>query len=220
MENDVLMMGRDIFPELLDSLDPKDPEAIRSRGDLRRLDDFLGGSRWIVRSVRSHVEAARAGIVELGAGEGILCERLARRFPGCSVTGLDRVPAPVVMSPCVRWVCGDFLGAQGVTRGGMAVGSLILHHFSREELGVLGTMLREFRALLFSEPWRSRLPLALSFFCRPFFGRVTKHDMTASIRAGFCRGELAGLLGLSATEWHVKESLCPQGTLRFHAWRD
>jgi hypothetical protein len=164
--------------------------------------------------------AARSGIVELGAGEGILCDRLAGEFPECPVTGLDYVPSPANLNPRIRWVRGDFLETLGATRGGIAAGSLILHHFSRAELEALGTMLRGFRALIFSEPWRSCLPLALSQLCLPFVGRVTRHDMPASIRAGFCRGELAGLLGLSAVEWHVRESLCPFGTIRFHAWRD
>lgn len=115
---------------------------------------------------------------------------------------------------------GDFLKTLGGAQGGIAVGSLILHHFSQAQLGELGAALQKFRVLLFSEPWRCRLPLALSFFSRPLVGRVTKHDMPASIRAGFCRGELAGLLGLHTKEWKVKESLGLPGTIRFHAWRD
>jgi len=211
---------RTLVPELLDSLDPQDPDAIRSRSDLRRLDCFLGGSRWILRKARLHPEAARAGIVELGAGEGILCNRLAADFPGSTITGLDLVSAPSGLNRRIRWVPGNIFQTLGAQQAGIAVGNLILHHFPSSELQLLGTILREFRVLIFSEPRRCRRALALSFFCRPFIGRITRHDMPASIRAGFRRGELAAALGLPQNEWHIHESLSPRGVVRFHACRD
>lgn len=211
---------RTLVPELLDSLDPLDPDAIRSRSDLRRLDWFLGGSRWILRKVRRHPAAIRAGIVELGAGDGILCNHLAAGFPGSTVTGLDFVPAPSGLDRRIRWVPGNIFQTLGTQQAGIAMGSLILHHFRPDELQTLGGMLREFRVLLFSEPWRCRLALALSFFCRPFIGRVTRHDMPASIRSGFRRGELATALCLPRNEWRIQESLSPRGVVRFHACRD
>ncbi|TSA37183.1 MAG: hypothetical protein D4R65_01350 [Verrucomicrobiaceae bacterium] len=211
---------RTLVPELLDSLDPLDPDAIRSRNDLRRLDSFLGGSRWILRKARLHPEAARAGIVELGAGEGILCNRLAAGFPGSPVTGLDLVSAPPGLKHRIRWVPGNIFQTLGTQQAGIAVGNLILHHFSPGELQALGMILREFRVLIFSEPRRCRLALALSFFSRPFIGRITRHDMPASIRAGFSRGELAAALCLPQDEWRIHESLSSRGVVRFHACRD
>lgn len=211
---------RVLVPELLDSLDPMDPDAIRSRRDLKRLDRVLGGSRWILRLAQQHPNAARSGIVELGAGEGILCNNLAAKLPGSPVIGLDMVPAPSELRPEIRWVPGNIFQTLGAQQGGIAVGNLILHHFAPDELGTLGEMLREFHVLLFSEPWRCQLALGLSFLCRPFIGRVTRHDMPASIRAGFQRGELAPALGLSKKEWRIQESLSPMGVTRFHAWRD
>lgn len=211
---------RTLVPELLDSLDPLDPDAIRSRSDLRRLDCFLGGSRWMLRKARYHPEAARAGIVELGAGEGILCNRLAAVFPGSPVTGLDLLSAPSGLDQRIRWVPGNIFQTLGTQQAGIAVGNLILHHFSPGELATLGSILRGFRVIIFSEPRRCRMALALAFVSRPFIGRVTRHDMPASIRAGFRRGELAAALGLPHNEWLIHESLSPRGVVRFHACRD
>ena len=61
-------LDRVLTPEILDSLDPRDPRAIRSRRDLVFIDAFMGNSRWITESV-ARSSSARDGIVELGAGE-------------------------------------------------------------------------------------------------------------------------------------------------------
>jgi hypothetical protein len=211
---------RVLTPEILDSLDAGHPEALRSRRDLRRLDGFLGGSGWILRSVLERSEEASAGIVELGAGEGLLCAKLSGSLSGSLVTGLDRAPRPSILKPCVKWRSGDFFQTLPGTGGGIAVGSLILHHFSTAELGELGKMLASFRVLIFSEPWRTRGSLWLSRLANPFVGPVTRHDMAVSIRAGFQKGELGPLLGLDPSIWKVSEAVRMSGILRFKAWRE
>jgi SAM-dependent methyltransferase len=50
------------------------------------LDAFVG-------SVRAHVEAA-AEILEIGCGDGLVTERLARAFPGSALTGIDICSQP------------------------------------------------------------------------------------------------------------------------------
>lgn len=211
---------RVVTPEILDTLDPGHPDARRSRRDLRRLDRFLGGSRWIVRAADRHRAAAAAGIVELGAGDGRLCNALSKRLAGCPITGLDLAAPEIPPAPGVRWRSGDFFQTLPGVSGGVVVGSLILHHFDREALRCLGEMLRPFRVLLFSEPLRHPWPLLLSMLSRPLVGTVTRHDMPASIRAGFRAGELAPLLGLDAPGWDTVESTRVRGILRFEAWRD
>lgn len=211
---------RTVTPEILDTLDAGHPDAIRSRLDLRRLDAFLGGSRWIVRSVLEHRDAAARGIVELGAGEGCLCKTLGARLGGCPVTGLDLAAPAVPLGAGVHWKTGDFFQSLPSLAGGIVVGSLILHHFERMALRDLGAMLGRFRVLLFSEPLRHPVPLLLSRFASPFVGEVTRHDMPASIRAGFRPGELGRLLGLNPTHWNISESSLLTGVLRFKAWRD
>lgn len=209
---------RVVAPEILDSLAPTDPAARRSRRDLRRLNSFLGCSRWILRSVRPHNEAARLGIVELGAGEGELCRRLAEHMPGFPVTGLDLVAHPNPSG--FDWRTGNFFETLPGVLGGVAVGSLILHHLHDNELRRLGTILSAFRALIFCEPLRSPWPMRLSRLALPFVGSVTRHDMPVSQRAGFRSGELAPRLGLDSRTWRVAEKESSRGTLRFLAWRE
>jgi SAM-dependent methyltransferase len=146
-------LDRVLTPEILDSLDPRDPRAIRSRRDLVFIDAFMGNSRWITESVARN-SSARDGIVELGAGAGHLCERLHQALPDCEITGLDLIPKPQNLSDRIHWVAGDFLKPLETVRGGVCAGSLILHHFSDDALRELGQRLARFSFLVFAEPLR------------------------------------------------------------------
>ena len=213
------MLDRIIVPELLDSLEPDDPDAMRSRSDLRRLDHFLGGSRWIERVLAGHRSHQKLRIVEIGAGEGILCARLARAFPEVSVTGLDLAPRPPHLPDSVGWVSGDFFQSGEIFEADVVVGNLILHHFDESSLKKLAAHIDRACLLIFSEPWRDHRPLFFSHWAAPFVGRVTRHDMPASIRAGFRARELPEALGLSAPNWIIRESSHWRGVLRMVAWR-
>ena len=81
-------LERVIIPEILDSLDPADPRAVRSRWDLRWIDFYLGNSRWIVRQLKGRISGP-ARIMEIGAGEGSLCRKVHAALPSSRVTGLD-----------------------------------------------------------------------------------------------------------------------------------
>ena len=216
----VLSPLRVVVPEILDSLDAADPDAMRSRRDLRRLDKFLGGSRWILRSLKEHRQEATSGIVELGAGEGRLCNMIAGKLPGCAVTGLDFADRPRDLNPGAKWKSGDFFQTIPTLDGGVVVGSLILHHFCDEKLLGLGKWLSQFRVLIFSEPLRDSWSLLFSRTAWPFVGKVTRHDMTVSLNAGFRPGELATFLGLDKSCWQVSETCRTTGVLRFKAWRN
>ena len=211
-------MERLLVPELLDSLDPADPDAVRSRRDLRAIDVFMGNSRWIFRGLR---QAGFTGgkLAELGAGEGRLAARIAEAFPGANVTGLDLVPRPQGLPQRVGWESGDFFQTLDAVRPEVVIASLVLHHFSDEALRELGRWIRQARVVVFSEPWRDPVPLRLSALAMPFVGQVTRHDMPASIRAGFREGELPHLLGLNVGQWRVVESCRWQGALRVLGWR-
>jgi len=209
-------LDRVIIPEILDSLNPADPRAIRSRSDLKRIDLFLGNSRWILRQLKNQSTAPQR-IVELGAGEGALCRKIQTALPSSLVTGLDLVARPAKLPQKIQWVSGDFFQTLPKIKADTCVGSLILHHFSEANLLDLGERLTSFRHLLFCEPLRSRLPLFFSYLVCPFMGEVTRHDMPVSIRAGFLPGELQALLGLDSTRWRVEESFDWRGRLQFAA---
>jgi hypothetical protein len=207
-----------VVPEILDSLPADDPRARRSRRDLQAVDAFMGNTRWILRKIRS-LPSEGGAVVELGAGEGRLAEKMCKAFPRRRVVALDFAERPPDLEERVDWVRGDFFQTLTGTDGGICAGSLILHHFSDGALGELGRRMREFQILIFCEPLRSRVALGLSALARPFAGEVTRHDMPASIRAGFVPGELPGRLGLEASQWSWSESATLRGGLRFFAMR-
>lgn len=215
---DMSALPRVVVPEILDSLPADDPRARRSRRDLVAVDFFMGNSRWISKKIRA-IPEAMGNIVELGAGEGRLARKLIAEFPKRKVTALDLAERPPKLDLRVEWVRGDFFQTLISSQANICAGSLILHHFSETELQRLGEQMRDFRALVFCEPLRSRWTLGLSAIALPFAGEVTRHDMPASIRAGFVPGELAVLLGLDAQKWSWSEQPTLRGGLRFFATR-
>jgi hypothetical protein len=207
-------MDRVLEPEILDGLDPADPEAVASRRDLRRLNFLMGNERWIVRQVRGHRESAARGIVEWGSGSGDLLRKLARLGPA---RGVDLAPRPVGLADDIGWDQGDVFEQKGA--GGVLVANLFLHHFDDSGLARLGGVARNFERLVFVEPLRTRGSLALGRGMLPWVSRVTKHDMIVSIRAGFVAGELAQRMGLDPAVWEVSERCSWRGGLRVLAWR-
>ncbi len=211
-------MDRIVATELLDHLDPSDPRAVRSRRDLRILDGLLGNSRWILRCL-SRFHGKPGCVVEIGAGEGHLCRRIRVLHPRCDVTGLDLVARPGDLPGSIRWVSGDFLETLRDIDAEVCCGSMVLHHLDTAGLRRIGGEFRRFSLVLFSEPYRGSLPLRMAGIAAPLAGEVTRHDMPASIRAGFRKGELAPLLGLDNARWEIRELVTRRGTLRFAAIR-
>lgn len=208
--------GRVLTPELLDELPADDPEAIRSRADLRRIDAIMGNSRWIQRRLVEF--PSWASFCELGAGDGRLCRAVAAGWPGGHVVGWDLGPRPPGLDSRIEWREGDFLAAGCSFGTEVCVGALILHHFDSGGLARIGALAGKSRHLLFAEPLRHPLPLLLSKAAGPFIGRVTRHDMPASIMGGFVPGELGAALGLGEG-WEINETASRFGALRFEAWR-
>lgn len=213
------LIQRTVIPEILDHLPADDPEAIRSRRDLRRINFLMGNERWVCRTMRGFHEAARRGISEIGAGDGQLCGKLTRLFPGSPVAAYDLAPRPKDLDERVAWRSGDLFTMPAPAHGGVLVANLFLHHFERDMLGLLGRWADGFDAMVFSEPDRARLPHVLGGLIHPWINRVTKHDMHVSITAGFTEGEIASFLGLDPVRWRVRESSTWRGARRVVCWR-
>jgi hypothetical protein len=211
-------LARIVTAEILDSLPANDPDAQRSRRDLIRVDRVMGNTRWMLRKIRA-LTAINGPIVEIGAGDGRLSSKLLTDFPKRHICALDICPRPENLHPAVKWIPGDFFQTLESATGGICMGSLILHHFSDEALRKLGGKLQAFDALVFCEPLRSRISLGISAIATPLVGQVTRHDMPASIRAGFLPGELAKVLGLEISAWNFSEKTTCRGGLRFCAVR-
>lgn len=212
------MKPRVVIPEILDHLPADDPEAVRSRGDLRRVNFLMGNERWICKTARRFPAEAARGIVEIGAGDGALCGKLARLFPNAPVAAYDLAPRPAGLEPSVVWHRGNIFDAPPPDGGGMLVANLFLHHFEGEALAALGRWMRGFKVLIINEPDRCRLPHLLGRLAHPWINRVTRHDMHVSIDAGFAAGEIGGSLGLEG--WKMSETSTWRGARRVLAWRD
>lgn len=213
------MKPRSVLPEILDHLPADDPEAVRSRRDLRRINFLMGNERWIFRAIQKFPDAAARGIVELGAGDGALISKLSVMFSKVELTACDLAPRPATLDSRVRWRQGDLLSDRHDLSGGVLIANLFLHHFEGEALRALGTLCEGFEIVVFCEPDRARIPHLLGASIWPWVNRVTRHDMHVSIDAGFVKGELPALLGLEPKWWKISETSTWRGARRVLGWR-
>jgi hypothetical protein len=213
------VIPRAVIPELLDHLPAGDPEALRSRRDLRRINFLMGNERWIRRAAARYPSVAENGIVEIGAGDGNLSEKLAHDFPRASVAAYDLAPRPSGLDPRVIWHRGDLFTMPAPPEGGLVVANLFLHHFEEGQLETLGRWCKNAKALIFCEPDRAHLPHLLGGLMHPWINRVTRHDLHVSITAGFSTGEIFRFLGLDPARWQVSESSTWRGARRVLVWR-
>ena len=68
-------MERVLEPELLDQLDPADPDAVRSRRDLLWINWLMATERWMLSQLNVVPDPVDT-VVELGAGEGFLLTKI------------------------------------------------------------------------------------------------------------------------------------------------
>ncbi|MEO8137480.1 MAG: methyltransferase domain-containing protein, partial [Betaproteobacteria bacterium] len=218
----LLPLPRRVQPELLDSLPADDPAAQRSRADLRRLHHVMGTFSILLRAVDRVMAGSRPRrILELGAGDGSLLLRLARRrsaqWPDVAVSLLDRQPvvAAATLNRLVSagWtpeiIAADvFDWLEGSTgRWDLIVTTLFVHHF--EPAGVerlLALVAARTAAFVCCEPRRSALPLAGSHLVGLLgAGPVTREDAVLSVHAGF-RGLELGAAWPDDAAWQLRES--------------
>jgi len=203
-------MERSLEKELLDELPSGDPRALRSRQDLRRLNFCMGNARILARTLQKEFSRHLSfQIVDLGAGDGELLLRVARRLRG-KWRGVDAVlldrqetvsPGLAAQFAAHHWrvrpVTGEALPwlAQTELRSKVIVANLFLHHFTETQLQELFCAAAEKTDVLIAvEPRRARWPL----FCSRWLGLigcgpVTRHDAPISVRAGFAGRELSTL---------------------------
>lgn len=204
---------------MLDILPAGDPRAARCRRDLKFINWLIGNHRWIRRMLAKHADLTGGGIFELGAGDGDFLRRLRRAHPGVRLTGFDLAPRPASLAGDIGWRAGDLFEHDDPWPGTALVANLFLHHFTFEQIAVLGKRLEGVRLLLIGEAHRTPEVLRRSCVLNPFLGEVTRHDMEISLAAGFVQGELPDVLGLSARAWAITESSTFLGAHRLLAVR-
>jgi hypothetical protein len=198
-------MGRVLTTELLDILPPDDPQALRSRRDLVRINAMMCQS--IIMADALRVFPAPKLIADLGGGDGRfmlkLAKRLARDWTGVTVMIADR---RAIVSAETRacfarlgWRCenltGDVLETLPLIKPDIVTANLFLHHLDEAGLcKLLAGVARQAKGFVACEPRRSAFAL---LGARMVFAlganNVTRHDAVASVRAGFRDGELSRL---------------------------
>ncbi len=203
------MKKRVLTQEILDHLPSDDPAAIHSRRDLRRINALMGNYRWIESSLgRLGALDGDRHIVEIGAGDGALAGWLLERHPDIVYTAIDLIPRPDHLPGRIEWRQGDVFDLLGTTGGDVLVANLILHHFDDEQMKAFGRLASVFRACVANEPARQHHAHALAWAGRVLgFNHVTRHDIHASIRAGFIGSEIPDLLGFSRWNHSCRDTL-------------
>jgi SAM-dependent methyltransferase len=209
-------MQRTLQPELLDSLPPDHPDALRNRRDIRLTNRVIGTHRWLERILPLLLHSTDT-VLEIGAGTGELGLRLAHR--GVKIAGLDLWPRPVLWPVNSPWHREDLRAFGGYGDYRVIIGNLIFHQFSDADLAALGTKLQSARLIVACEPQRRRLSQVLYRTLAPLLGAnyVSLHDAHVSIAAGFRGDELAEALGLRSPEWEVRCASTLLGTHRMIA---
>jgi len=202
-------MTRLVEPEWLDELPPDDPDAIRSRRDLCRVNAWMRHHDIMADALQKNLNGGPAEqIVELGAGDGDFLLRVAKKitvhYPKVNLTLLDRrqIVRPHTLSgfESLGWhaeaVAADvFEWSQNGNPADVIVANLFLHHFYDISLaGLFGAIAGRARLFIALEPRRAFWPL----FCSRLIwaigcGPVTQHDAVLSVRAGFDGDELSQL---------------------------
>ena len=206
-------MKREVLAEWLDELPAADREARGSRVDLRRLNGLMGHASILARALSRlrlglHPSAA-IRLVELGAGDGDLLLRVARRLgsgwrgtcallldrqpvvPGATLEGFARLgwTAHTIQADVFDWL------QQPNSGGDIILANLFLHHFTDSSLqSLLDKVALRATCFIAVEPRRS--PVALWFSRRLGWigcNRVTRHDAPVSVRAGFSGRQLTRL---------------------------
>ncbi len=201
-------MPRRVDAEELDSLVADDPAAQRSRNDLRRLHVAMGTLSIMTKALGGDFNPSPVRILELGAGDGSLALRFARRraplLPNVSFTLLDRqqiVEEATLQglretgwSPKVA-TADVFDWLDGTTEGpwDIIVANLFIHHFQGEDLNRLVNAVASSTSIFFCcEPRRSCMSLIGSHLVGLIgAGAVTRKDAVLSVHAGFRDQELS-----------------------------
>lgn len=200
-------MLRRVEAEWLDELPADDPRAVRSRGDLRRINAIMGNARILAEEIRLASPRGPRTIAEIGAGDGALAARLASDLGKhvhmtlvdqqdiVSTATINAMAAHGVDARVVRADVFDWLKYEDKGLFDAIVANLFLHHFERERLAeLLRLVARRTRLFIACEPRRSGLALAGSRMLGVIgCNDVTRHDAVASVRAGFDDGELSAL---------------------------
>jgi Methyltransferase domain len=203
-----------VQPEILDTLSPDDPRALRSRRDLRRVNSWMGNAGIMAKALKENSGAPKQ-ITELGAGDGNFLLHVAQKtnlqYVSATLLDLQRNVSAETLAAFAKlsWraeavVADVFDWPQIETE--IVIANLFIHHFEDVKLKELFCAIA-LRAKLFIavEPHRFHFPLPCAQTLRLIgCGKITLHDAEASIAAGFVRKEISALWP-DKQDWQLTE---------------
>lgn len=183
-------------PELLDE-GVSEEEALRSLGDLRTVNRWLGGRSSLRGAVRPYLgEGSR--LLDVGCGSADLPAYLLRSLPaGVVAVGLDIKALHLREAPpSIHRVVGDVRALPFAKRSfDVVTASLFLHHIDPPEVAAVLRTLFDLarRALVINDLHRAHVPLLFGRAVFPwlFQSPVSVSDGLLSIRRAFRPEELA-----------------------------
>lgn len=215
-------MKREVKRELLDELPAGDRRAVRSRRDLQKVNSWMGHAQIMVRTLAgAFTERSPRSLVELGAGDGTLLLRLAKRIaPRWTPLRVVLVDRQRLLSSrtkaefeALSWQVEtlemdvfDWLRRPDPQPSDVTLANLFLHHFSEDDLRrLLWHAAQQTGFFLACEPRRVNFSLCATALLR-FIGcnDVSRHDAKLSVRAGFAKNELSALWPASEN-WRLME---------------
>ncbi len=197
-------MKRIVQPEILDTLPPDDPRALRSRRDLSRVNSWMRNHSMMADALKNNLNGQTPKkIIELGAGDGNFLLRVAEKLDwqdtGAVLLDLQKNVSADTLAEFskINWraeaVVADVFDWNGEAE--IVLANLFLHHFENPQLARLLQKISE-RAKLFIavEPNRFPHPAACGRLLWLIgCNSVTRHDAVVSVRAGFSDSELSAL---------------------------
>jgi 2-polyprenyl-3-methyl-5-hydroxy-6-metoxy-1,4-benzoquinol methylase len=196
-------MNRIVEPESLDELPPDDPRAIRSRGDLRRVNWWMRNDAIMANALKKSCGSQPKQIVEIGAGDGNFLLSVARKLNWQNTNAIlldqqeiisaETLAAFLKLNWRVEIAVTDVFDWDGHAE--IVIANLFLHHFEDPKLAQLLKQISRRTGLFIAvETHRFYFPFLCAQLLR-FIGCswVTLHDAEASIRAGFIRREISEL---------------------------
>jgi hypothetical protein len=207
---------RVVEPELLDVLPPADKRALKSRLDLRLLNQIMKHPQVMSHALLKNLNGTQSpNIVELGAGDGDFLLSVAKesqkQIPSAEVILVDRLDS---FDPKVRdefknlgWrprteiaEVFEWLRQAPPDGADAIIANLFLHQFQKNELiEMLRLAARSTKLFIALETSRGWIPRWCGLFLWTIgCGPVTCHDARISIRAGFLGREISAL-------WEDKE---------------
>lgn len=213
-------MKRHVQPEILDTLSPDDPRAIRSRHDLSRINWWMRNHIIMANALKENSgDNISKQIIEIGAGDGALLLRVAGKLAplltDVNATLIDRQldlsAGTLAKFAALRWkiktVTADiFEWSPDTGIEQIVVANLFLHHFEDVQLtGLFQKISCSVKLFVAVEPQRSSLP-ELGGLLLALIGcnDVTRHDGAVSIRAGFAGQEISALWP-DKNQWQLTE---------------